>query len=127
MGRLVRGLIVGSLIGLAGCASTQIQRAHQLGALGKAYADAVTVAGDEALASSVAFSLPEIRKERQGFACAPPKARADVLQDQIDRLQKRQALVLQSNEQVALLGEYFSDLGRFAKEDVAGPVEASMG
>jgi len=125
--RMARVLVLGAILALSGCASTQIQRADQLGALGKAYADAVILAGEEAMASVTAFSLAEIKDERKGFADATPKARADALQDQVDRLKRRQALVLQSNEQVALLGEYFSDLSRFAKEDVGGSVETAMG
>src|SRR5215467_11001338 len=60
---------------LSGCATTNIQRAEQLGALGKAYADAVSAAGDEAMASTITFSLDEIRKERKGGAFRTPADR----------------------------------------------------
>ena len=125
--RLKHAVIVGAIFALSGCAATQIQRAEQLGALGKAYADAVSMAGDEAMASTVTFSLAEIRKERKGGAFATTQERASAINEQITLLQKRQSLVEMSDEQVALLGEYFSDLGQFAKQDVAGSVETATG
>jgi len=126
-GRLKHAVILGAMFALAGCAATQIQRAEQLGALGKAYADAVSMAGDEAMASTVTFSLTEIRKERKGGAFATARERQDAINEEIARLQKRQSLVEMSDEQVALLGEYFSDLGQFAKQDVASSVETATG
>jgi len=125
--RLKRVLTLGAILALSGCAATQIQRAEQLGALGKAYADAVSVAGDEAMASTVTFSLAEIRKERKGGAFTTVQERENAINDQIGILKKRQTLVEMSDEQVALLGEYFSNLGQFAKQDVAGSVEAATG
>jgi hypothetical protein len=112
---------------LAGCAATQIQRAEQLGTLGKAYADAVTAAGDEAMASTITFSLDEIRKERKGGAFATREEREKAIAAEIDRLRRRQMLVVESDAQVALLAEYFAGLEQFAKQDVAGSVEAATG
>jgi hypothetical protein len=126
-GRLKRAVILGAILALSGCAGTQIQRAEQLGALGTAYADAVTSAGDEAIASTVTFSLAEIRKERGGGAFATAQEREKAINDQIGILKKRQSLVETSDEQVALLREYFSDLGQFANQDIAGSVETATG
>ncbi len=112
---------------LSGCASTNIERAEQMGALGKAYADAVSAAGDEAMASTVMFSLGEIRKERKGGAFATREEREKAVNAEIERLKKRQALVAESDAQVALLGEYFASLEQFSKQDVAGSVETAAG
>jgi hypothetical protein len=122
---LKRTLLLVAVAVLSGCAATNIQRAEQLGALGKAYADAVTAAGDEALLSVTAFSLEEIRKERKGGAFRTPAEREEAINDEIDRLKKRQTLVADSDAQVALLGEYFASLQQFAKQDVAGSVETA--
>jgi len=110
---------------LSGCAATNIQRAEQLGELGKAYADAVTAAGDEAMASTITFSLEEIRKERKGGAFPTPADREQAIVGEIDVLKKRQMLVDESDAQVALLGAYFASLGQFAKQDVGGSVETA--
>jgi hypothetical protein len=103
-----RFVVVLAALVLSACAATNIQRAQQLGALGKAYSDAVSAAGDEAMASTTTFSLDEIRQERRGGAFATPGDREKAINDEIDRLRKRQMLVDESNAQVALLGEYFS-------------------
>jgi ATP phosphoribosyltransferase regulatory subunit HisZ len=42
-------------------------------------------------------------------------------------LLQRQALVATSNRQLALLGEYFTTLQQFAREDIAGSFEAATG
>ena len=120
-----RFVVVLAALILSACAATNIQRAQQLGALGKAYSDAVSAAGDEAMASTTTFSLDEIRQERRGGAFATPGDREKAINDEIDRLRKRQMLVDESNAQVALLGEYFSDLEQFAKQDVGGEVQTA--
>lgn len=117
--------LIAAVAMLCGCAATQVQRAEQIGALGKAYADAVSAAGQEALASTVAFSLEEIGKERKGGAFRTPEARESAVRDEMARLQRRQKLVVESDAQVALLGEYFAGLQAFARQDVATPVEAA--
>jgi hypothetical protein len=122
---LGRAILLVAVAVLSGCAGTNIQRAEQLGTLGKVYADAVTAAGDEALVSVTAFSLEEIRKERKGGAFRTPEDREKAINDEIDRLKKRQMLVADSHAQVALLGEYFASLQQFAKQDVAGSVETA--
>lgn len=122
-----RLMAVAAVALLSGCAATNIERAEQLGALGKAYADAVSAAGEEAMASTVSFSLEEIAKERKGGAFGTPEARAQAIRDEISRLQERQKLVDESGAQVALLGEYFGSLEKFAKQDVAGSVETATG
>ena len=122
---LRRTSLIAAVSMLCGCAATQVQRAEQIGALGKAYTDAVSAAGQEALASTVAFSLEEIVKERRGGAFRTPEARDEAVRDEMERLQRRQKLVVESDAQVALLGEYFASLQAFAKQDVATPVEAA--
>src|SRR5436190_23470642 len=116
-------LVVAAL--LSGCAATNIQRAEQMGALGKAYADAVTAAGDEAMASTITFSLEEIRKERKGGALRTPADREKAIASEIDILKRRQMLVDESDAQVALIGAYFASLEQFAKQDVGGSVETA--
>jgi len=119
-------VIVAALV-LSACAATNIQRAEQLGALGKAYGDAVSAAGDEAMASTVDFSLDELRKERKGGAFQTQVEREKAINSEIERLKKRQQLVAESDAQVAFLGEYFADLEQFAKQDVASSVETATG
>jgi hypothetical protein len=116
-----------ALATLCGCAATSVQRASQMGALGKAYGDAVVAAGDEAIASSVTFDLTELRKERKGGAFATSAEREAALKSEIERLTKRQALVAESDAQVALLSEYFETLAQYANQDVGGAVEKSTG
>ena len=111
----------------SGCATTQVRRADQLGTLGKAYVEAVTAMSAEALASSVNFSLIELRKERQQGAFPNRSERENAIKTQIDTLLQRQALVATSNRQLALLGEYFTTLQQFAREDIAGSFEAATG
>lgn len=112
---------------LSGCAATNVQRAEQLGALGKAYADAVAAAGDEAMASTITLSLEEIRKERKGGALRNPAEREQAIAGEIGLLKKRQMLVDESDAQVALLGAYFANLEQFATQDVGGSVEMATG
>jgi hypothetical protein len=125
--RVFRLALLFLVLALSGCAATNIQRAEQLGALGKAYADAVSAAGDEAMASTIAFSLEEIKKERKGGAFKTADDREKAIVGEIDILKKRQSLVDESDAQVALLGEYFASLEQFAKQDVGGSVETATG
>jgi hypothetical protein len=120
-------LLLGMVMALSSCATTQGQRAAQLGALGKAYADAVADTGDEAMASSISFSLAEIRKERTGGAFPKPEDRSKALKGQIEIIEERQHLVETSNQQLALLAEYFAALEQFAKHDVAASMETLTG
>jgi hypothetical protein len=119
-------LICISLI-LSGCATSQLHRAEQLGTLGKTYAEAVNLAGQEAMASSIGFSLSEIQKERAGNAFQTPQDRAKALKDEIDVLKERQQMIETSNHLVALLAEYFSNLEQFAIKDVSGSFETTTG
>jgi hypothetical protein len=120
-------LLLGIFLSLSGCATTQVQRAEQLSVLGKTYADAVTLAGQEAMASSITFSLAEIRKERAGGAFPTPEDRSKELKNQIEILEQRQQMVETSNQLLALLGEYFADLEQFAKKDISASFEAATG
>ncbi len=120
-------LLLGIALVLFGCAATQVQRAEQLGALGKAYADAVMFTGQEAVASSVTFSLNEIRKERTGGAFRTPEDRSKALKDQIEILEQRQKLVETSNQLLGLLAEYFAALEQFAKQNVSASFETATG
>jgi hypothetical protein len=120
-------LLLGVILTLSGCAATQVQRAEQLGMLGKTYADAVALAGQEAMASSITFSLNEIRKERAGGAFPTPEDRSKELKDQIEIIEQRQKLVETSNQLLALLAEYFGDLERFAKQDISTSFETGTG
>src|SRR5512136_1430679 len=95
------------VLALFGCATTQVQRAEELATLGKTYADTVTLAGQEAMASSITFSLAEIRKERTGGAFSTPEDRSKAIDNQIGVLKQRQKLVEMSNQLVALFAEYF--------------------
>lgn len=115
------------LLVCSGCATTQVRRADQLGTLGKAYVEAVTALSAEALASSIDFSLTELRKERQQGAFRNRGEREDAIKTQIDTLLQRQALVALSNRQLALVEEYFTTLQQFAKEDIAGSFETATG
>jgi hypothetical protein len=118
---------LGIVLVLFGCATTQVQRGGQLGALGRTYADAVALAGQEAIASSVAFSLVEIRNERAGGAFPAPEDRSKAIEDQIEILKQRQQLVEMSNQLLGLLAEYFADLEQFAKQDISTPFEMATG
>jgi hypothetical protein len=120
-------LLVGILLSLSSCATTQVQRAAQVGALGKTYAEAVTLAGDEAMATSITFSLSEIQKERAGGAFPSPEDRSKAIKDQIEILSQRQQLVQSSNHLLALLAEYFADLEQFAKQDISASFETATG
>jgi hypothetical protein len=120
-------LLFGTVIALFGCATTQVQRAAQVGALGKTYAEAVTFAGDEAMATSITFSLSEIQKERAGGAFSSPEDRSKAIKDQIEILSQRQQLVTTSNQLLALLAEYFADLEQFAKQDISTSFETATG
>lgn len=123
--RLRGAFLAAAVLALTGCAATHIQRAEQLGSLGKAYADAVSAAGDEAMTTVVSFSLSEVKKERRGFAAGAEREK--VIISEIDRLQLRQKLVNESDAQLALLSEYFSNLEAFAKQDVGASVEMATG
>ena len=112
-------LLIAFLLGLYGCATTQIQHAAQLGELGKAYAGAVILVGQEALDSSIDFSLSEIQKERAGGGFSSEQARSQALNKQKDILRQRQQLIEKSNQLVALFAEYLSDLEQFAKKDTS--------
>ncbi|HVO83099.1 MAG TPA: hypothetical protein VMU60_01620 [Syntrophobacteria bacterium] len=119
--------LVGILLSLSNCATTQGQRAEQLGMLGKTYADAVSVAGEEATASSITFSLAEMRKERAGGAFATPQDGLEALKEQIGIIEQRQQMVQTSNQLLALLAEYFADLEQFAKQDISTSFETATG
>jgi len=119
--------LLGMVVALSSCATTQVQRAAQVGALGKTYAEAVTLAGDEAMATSITFSLSEIQKERAGGAFPSPEDRSKAIKDQIEILSKRQQLVNTSNQLLALLAEYFADLEQFAKQDISTSFETATG
>lgn len=120
-------LLFGMAIALSSCATTQVQRAAQLGVLGKTYAEAVTLAGNEAMATSITFSLSEIQKERAGGAFSSPEDRSKAIKDQIEILSQRQQLVNTSNQLLALLAEYFADLEQFAKQDISTSFETATG
>ena len=120
-------LLLGIVLALSGCATTQVQRAEQLGMLGKTYADAVTLTGQEAMASSITFSLNEIRKERSGGAFRTPQDRSNALKEQIEILEQRQKLVETSNQLLGLLAEYFADLEQFAKQNISSSFETATG
>jgi len=120
-------LLLGIILALSGCAATQVQRAEQLGVLGKTYADAVVLTGQEAMASSVTFSLNEIRKERAGGAFRTPEDRLKALKDQIEILEQRQTLVETSNQLLGLLAEYFAGLEQFAKQNISASFETATG
>lgn len=120
-------VLLGTVLVLSGCASTQVQRAEQLGALGKTYANAVTLAGNEAMESSITFSLAEIRKERTGGAFPTPDDRSKAIKNQIGILEQRQELVQTSNQLLGMLAEYFDDLEQFAKQDISTSFEAATG
>jgi hypothetical protein len=120
-------LLLGMVVALSSCATTQVQRAAQVGALGKTYAEAVSLAGDEAMATSIAFSLSEIQKERAGGAFSSPEDRSKAIKDQIEILSQRQQLVTTSNQLLALLAEYFADLEQFAKQDISTSFETATG
>ncbi len=120
-------LLLGFVLALSGCATTQVQRAEQLGTLGKTYANAVALAGHEAMASSITFSLSEIRKERTGGAFPTPEDRSKAIKNQIEILEQRQLLVETSNHLLALLAEYFAGLEQFAKQDISTPFETATG
>jgi hypothetical protein len=124
---LGRMFLLGMVVAVSSCATTQVQRAAQLGVLGKTYAEAVALAGDEAMATSITFSLSEIQKERAGGAFPSPEDRSKAIKDQIDILSQRQQLVQSSNQLLALLAEYFTDLEQFAKQDVAASMETATG
>jgi len=119
--------LLGMVVALSSCATTQVQRAAQVGALGKTYAEAVTLAGDEAMATSTTFSLSEIQKERAGGAFPSPEDRSKAIKDQIEILSQRQQLVTTSNQLLALLAEYFADLEQFAKQDISTSFETATG
>ena len=119
--------LLGMVVALSSCATTQVQRAAQVGALGKTYAEAVTLAGDEAMATSITFSLSEIQKERAGGAFPSPEDRSKAIKDQIEILSQRQQLVTTSNQLLALLAEYFADLEQFAKQDISTSFETATG
>jgi hypothetical protein len=119
--------LLGMIVALSSCATTQVQRAAQLGVLGKTYAEAVTLAGDEAMATSITFSLSEIQKERAGGAFSSPEDRSKAIKDQIEILSQRQQLVTTSNQLLALLAEYFADLEQFAKQDISTSFETATG
>jgi len=112
---------------LFGCATTQVQRAEQLATLGKTYADTVSLAGQEAMASSIAFSLAEIRKERKGGAFPKPEDRSEAIKNQMEILKHRQKLVEMSNQLVALFAEYFANLEKFAKQEISASFETATG
>jgi hypothetical protein len=120
-------LLLGMVVALSSCATTIVQRAAQVGALGKTYAEAVSLAGDEAMATSIAFSLSEIQKERAGGAFSSPEDRSKAIKDQIEILSQRQQLVTTSNQLLALLAEYFADLEQFAKQDISTSFETATG
>jgi hypothetical protein len=120
-------LLLGIVLVFSGCATTQVQRAEQLGMLGKTYADAVTLTGQEAMVSSITFSLNEIRKERTGGAFRTPEDRSNALKDQIEILEQRQKLVETSNQLLVLLAEYFADLEQFAKQNISTSFENATG
>jgi len=120
-------LLLGVILTLSACATTQVQRTEQLGTLGKTYADAVALTGQEAMASSITFSLNEIRKERAGGAFPTPEGRAKELKDQIEIIEQRQKLVETSNQLLRLLAEYFADLEQFAKQDISTSFETGTG
>jgi hypothetical protein len=124
---LAWALLLGIVMALSSCATTQVQRAEQIGVMGRTYADAVTLAGDEAMASSIAFSLAEIRKERTGGAFPTPEDRSKALKNQIEILEERQQMVQTSNQALALFAEYFADLEQFAKQDVSTSFETATG
>jgi len=120
-------LPLGTVLVLSGCAATQVKRAEQVGEVGKTYANALTLAGDEAMASSITFSLAEIRKERTGGAFRTPEDRSKAIKNQIETLEQRQQLVETSNHLLALLAEYFASLEQFAKLDISTSFEAATG
>lgn len=122
-------LLFGMAIALSSCATTQVQRAAQVGALGKTYAEAVALAGDEAMATSITFSLSEIQKERAGgaFAGMGMEDRKKTLNDQILIIEQRQRMVQSSNQLLTLLAEYFADLEQFAKQDISASFETATG
>ena len=119
--------LLGMIVALSSCATTQVQRAAQVGVLGRTYAEAVTLAGEEAMAASIAFSLSEIQKERAGGAFSSPEDRSKAIKDQIEILSQRQQLVTTSNQLLALLAEYFADLEQFAKQDISTSFETATG
>jgi hypothetical protein len=122
----VRSVVLAiAVAALAGCAGTEVQRAEQLGALGKAYADTVSAAGNAATSSSIAFALDEIVKERKAGALGDEQAREDALTRQIQTLMQRQQLVAESNQQLALLAAYFAALESFANEAIGKEAEAA--
>jgi hypothetical protein len=126
--RLCAAFVAFALIAAcAGCATTQVKRADQLGTLGKAYVEAVAAVSDEAMAASTSFSLSELAKERRGGAFPNADERTRALTTQIDTLKARQALVATSNQQLALVQEYFVTLQSFANQDIGGSVEAATG
>jgi len=120
-------LLLFIVLALSTCATTQVQRAAQLGVLGKTYAEAVTLAGDEAMATTITFSLAEIRKERAGGAFPTPEDRSQALKNQIEIIEQRQRMVETSNQLLALLAEYFADLEQFAKQDISTSFETATG
>jgi len=124
-GRLVWVLLLCMAVALSNCATTQAKRAEQLGLLGKTYADAVALAGEEAMESSISFSLAEIRKEHTGGAFITPEGRSKALEDQIAILKQRQQMVQKSNQLLALLAEYFTGLDQFAKQEVSTSFETA--
>jgi hypothetical protein len=79
------------------------------------------------MASSITFSLAEIRKERTGGAFPTPEDRSKAIKNQIETLEQRQQLVDTSNHLLALLAEYFDDLEQFAKQDISTPFETATG
>jgi len=121
--------VLGTILVLSGCATTQVQRAEQLGMLGKTYANAVTLAGDEAMAISITFSLTEIRQLRAdgAFSEMDMEGRKNAINLKIDILKQRQQLVETSNQLLAMLAEYFAGLEEFAKQDISTPFETETG